>query len=119
MAFSKVKQHIDELSKDIQAYINHRLEYFELVMLKEVSDTSADIIRAFLLTIFFVVFMAFVSVGFALLLGGALDNYSAGFFIMGGVYLLIFILILLFGKKIFQSTIVKALSKKIMKYKKK
>lgn len=118
MLFSKITQHIDELNHDIRAYVNTRLEYFELVILKEVSDTTADIIRAFLLTVIFTIAMAFISVAVAFLLGAALDNYSLGFFLVGGFYLLLFVVVLLFGKRFFQTLVVKTLSKKAAKYSK-
>ncbi len=118
MLFSKITQHIDELNHDIRAYVNTRLEYFELVILKEVSDTTADIIRAFLLTVIFAIAMAFISVAIAFLLGAALGSYSLGFFLVGGFYLVLFVLVMLFGKRLFQSIVVQTLSKKVSKYRK-
>ncbi|HLS30244.1 MAG TPA: hypothetical protein VK021_05270 [Flavobacteriaceae bacterium] len=115
MPFSKIIEHYEELKKDLSAYIQHKLQYFVLLVLKETSTFVTRLIKITFGIILFCFFLFFVSLGGAFLIGEHLDNISYGFFIVAGVYLFLFIIVLLFGKFIFGTQVLKRLSLKTVK----
>jgi len=117
MLFSKVTQQIDELNQDIRAFVDAKLEYFELLLLKKTTEFAVKWFRRLVLTIFFLMFLGMFSVAIAIIIGRYLDDYILGFFIVSGFYLLVFFLFLGFSKKILQTKIVKRFSKKMMRAK--
>lgn len=114
MLFSKVTQQIDELNQDIRAFVDAKLEYFELLLLKKTTEFAAKWFRRLVLTIFFLMFLGMFSVAIAIILGRYLNDYILGFFIISGVYLVIFFLFLGFSKKIIKTKMVKRISKRMM-----
>lgn len=117
MLFSKVTQQIEELNQDIRVFVDVKLEYFELLLLKKTTEFAAKWFRRLVLTIFFLMFLGMFSVAIAIIIGRYLDDYILGFFIVSGFYLLVFFLFLGFSKKILQTKIVKRFSKKMMRAK--
>ncbi len=117
MAFSRISQHIDGLKQDIYAYVNAKIEYLELKMIKVVTETSAKIVKGVMAAFFFVMFLGMVSMAVAIFVGQLLGDLSYGFFIVAGFYLLLMLLVLLFAKRVLQRKILKALSKVMMQRK--
>ena len=77
--------------------------YRELIKLRIVEKTSlgASIsIVGLLLIIVGVLLLLFASLGFAWWIGDRLDNMKAGFFIVGGVYLLILVTLVLMSNSV-------------------
>lgn len=111
MSINNLTNHIDELSDNIQAYINSTLEYYKLDAFKKVTRGSSIIIRLLIIGSVFLLFLGFISVGFSILIGESIGHLSYGFFIVGGVYFLIFILLLLYGKNLFNKLILEKASK--------
>lgn len=90
--------------------------YKDLLTMRLVEHSSLGIAAAImgttslLISLFIFLFAGF---GFAWWLGEYLENMKAGFFIVGGVYSLIFIIILLTSKNIWIPRIRNAIIKKI------
>ena len=57
--------------------------------------------------------MAFLSLGVAFAISAALDQPSSGFFIVGGFYLVVIVLFVIFGKKPLSKFMVKKFSREI------
>src|SRR5690625_221258 len=118
MAFSKVKEHYDELKKDLKLYLETKIEFLELRLLKKVTEIGSRILKFVLGVVLLIFFLIFVSFGAAIWIGDYLGNMSYGFFIIAGFYLFILILILLFGKYFFRARILKSLSFKMIQIRK-
>jgi hypothetical protein len=106
-----IKTLIDK-SKD---YIETKIE---LTRLKTI-DKSADVLSTVVVTVsmLFILFLLilFVSLAVALYLGKMLGGYHYGFFIMGGVYAIILLIIYLKRQKWIKVPIANELISKMMK----
>jgi len=111
MPLNKVTNHIDELYKNTQAYIESTMEYYKLFAFKKLTESSSMFVTMLVAGSIFLIFLGFLSFGAAFLIGDALDSYAAGFFIVAGFYLVVFILFLLFGRNVFDSLILTKFSK--------
>lgn len=103
MAFSKLTDHIDDLGDHLEAYVGNMVEYYKLSFFKKFMKGFSSLVKLLILGSVFLVFLGFISVAFAILIGSAIDSYAGGFFIIGGVYLLTFFILLIYGKKIIES----------------
>ncbi|WP_121666093.1 phage holin family protein [Mesonia aquimarina] len=112
MAFTKLTDHIDELSDNIQSYIESMIEYYKLDAFKKTSKITSLIVKLFVIGSIFLFFLGFISLGLAFLIGNAIGTLSTGFFIVGGIYLVGFILFMLFGKKHIDNIVISKFSKR-------
>lgn len=119
MAFSRINRRIEDLNQDIRAYVQNKLEYFELKMMKKVTELSAKIVTRIAATLIFLMFLTFASIAIAIIIGRNLGDISLGFFIVAGLYFIVFLLILIFGRRMFSTAIVRKLSKAMTKKNKK
>lgn len=115
MGFSKVNEHFSEFKEEIQSYVKTRFDLLQLQLLKQVTDFSSRLLKLIIGAVTFTFFILFTSFGAAFLIGEYLDNISYGFFIVGGFYLFVFLLIILFGKYLLRTQLVRAFSFKIIK----
>ena len=110
-AAESIKTLIDQ-SKD---YLETKIE---LTKLKTI-DKSADIISSMLVTIFmlfiFFLLVLFVSTAVALLLGKMLGAYHYGFFIVGGFYAILMLVIYAMRDKWIKTPIINGLIHKMHK----
>ncbi len=111
MPLNKITNHIDELYKHTQAYVESTFEYYKLFAFKKLTESSSMLVTMLVAGSIFLLFLGFLSFGVAFLIGTAMDSYAAGFFIVAGTYLLVFILFLLFGRNIFDGFILTKFSK--------
>jgi hypothetical protein len=93
---------IDGFIEGLGGYIETRAELFKLEIKEEITKSLAKLSVFFLLTVFFIASLMFISVAFALWLG-TLVGTMAGFAIVGGLYLIVTVTLLLFQKQIIQS----------------
>lgn len=100
MAFKQLTDHIDELGDHIEAYLSNMVAYYKLDFFKKSMKGISLFGKLLIAGSIFLFFLAFISFGFAILIGRAIESISGGFFIIGGVYLIVFLLILFNWKKI-------------------
>ena len=106
----------------IKALLDKSKDYLdtkiELTKLKTI-DKSADVLSTVFVGISMIflgsLFVLFVSVGLALMLGKVLGAYQYGFFIMGGFYALILLLIYIQREKWLKAPITNGLINKMLK----
>lgn len=102
MAFTKLTDHIDALGNHIETYVASMVEYYKLSFFKKFMKGFSALTKLLIVGSIFLVFLGFVSVAFAILIGESIGSLSGGFFIVGGFYLLVFILLLVFWKKMIE-----------------
>lgn len=106
-----IKTLIDK-SKD---YLDTKIE---LARLKTI-DKSADVLSAVVVMVSMIfigsLFVLFVSIAIAMMLGRMLGAYHYGFFIVGGFYAIILLLIYLYREKWIKTPIANGLINKMMK----
>jgi hypothetical protein len=90
--------------------------YRNLITIKMVEHSSlagATSILGILLLVVAVFILLFAGIGFAWWLGEVLGNMKAGFFIVGGVYTIIFLILILVSKKMLLPSLRDMIIKKI------
>ncbi len=111
MAFERITNNIEELKNNIRAFAHSNSEYYKLKIFKESIKGISSLVLFLLLGIFVSLALIFLSVAIAISINQALDHPSAGYYIVSGFYLLLFILALVFGKKLISKVLLVKLSK--------
>lgn len=103
----KIGQHLNNLSDDAKIYIKSEIAYYKLdaykKLIKATSSLLGFVVKAGIVLLIF----AFLSIGLGLLLGKLIGYYFVGFFVVAGIYFILLILMLLFGKPFIQRTVLK------------
>lgn len=86
---------IEQLSENMQSLINTKVELFKLQSLEIMANAFSVLLKRLLLCLIFLVFLFFFSVGLAVFLSIKMNNPFLGYFIVGLLYLLFFVIILL------------------------
>lgn len=107
MSKEKIGNHIENLSNDVKVYLESEVAYYKLDAYKKLIKATSFLLRFVVLVSIFVVLLSFLSLALGLWLGEMFNHYYLGFFIIAGVYFLVFILLLIFGKRIFTSSVLK------------
>ncbi|HSI70101.1 MAG TPA: phage holin family protein [Gillisia sp.] len=105
MAFEKLTNSINDLKENIQAFKQSSAEYYKLSLYKGIVKGAISMVNALLMGFLGLFALLFLSIAVAVYLSNILDSPSAGYFIVGGFYLLLLILILVFGRKFIKKTI--------------
>lgn len=111
MAFNKLSGHIEDLGENIEAFLNSTVEYYKLDFFKKFMKGFSLLTKLLIVGSVFMFFLGFISMGFALWIGSAIGSLSAGFFIIGGVYLIAFIVLLVVWKKLIESVFLEKFSR--------
>ncbi|MFZ0489433.1 MAG: phage holin family protein [Salegentibacter sp.] len=99
MAFEKVTNSINELNENIQAFAQSNAEYYKLQFFKQATKGASALVKFALLGLFGLLAIVILSVALSIWISQEIGVPSSGFFIVGGFYLLLCILVLIFGKK--------------------
>jgi len=91
----------------LKQYINDRITLVKLQSIEKISTLAASIASGVTLAVLGLFFLIFFSITLGFLLASWLDSNTAGFGIVAGIYLLLIIIIVVFGKKIFGNLITK------------
>lgn len=111
MAFEQLTNHIKGVSDNTQSFVKNNAEYYKLVAFKHGMKALIGVATLTIRGIFGLIFLMFLSVGVALLIGERMESASTGFFIVGSFYFLIFILIVAFAKKPLEQFLLEKYSK--------
>lgn len=107
-------ENLSESGKNLQEYIENSAEYYKLRLFKNAMKFATSLINMLVLGGIFMMFLIFISFGVAMWLGKILESMLTGFFIVAGLYLVIFLLILIFGKKHIDSAILSKFSELVV-----
>lgn len=111
MSIFNISEHISKVSDDAKKYLNSSLEYYKLDSFKKMMDGAVSLVNLMVSGSIFLIFILFISVGVAIIIGESLGSLSYGYFIVAGIYLLLFILYKLFGKPLITEIVLKKYSK--------
>jgi ABC-type multidrug transport system fused ATPase/permease subunit len=112
MAFEKLSNSIDELNHNLKAFAHSNAEYYKLKFFKQAMKGAIGLVQGLLMGMFFIFALILLSVAVAILISEALGSPSYGFFIVGGFYFLLFLLILIFGRKPIEKILLVKVSRK-------
>ena len=99
MAFEKLTNSIHDLNENVRDLAKSSADYYKLDLYKKIIKGAISLVNMMLLGFICLIALFFISIGLALGIGIALGVPSAGFFIVGAFYLVIFVIIWFFGKK--------------------
>ncbi|TVZ26313.1 putative superfamily III holin-X [Gillisia sp. Hel_I_86] len=99
MAFEKLTNSIHDLNENIRDLAKSTAEYYKLDLYKKIIMGVISLVNMMLLGFICLIALFFISIAVALAIGTALEKPSAGFYIVGAFYALIFVVIWIFGKK--------------------
>ena len=93
---------IDGLTQSIKQYIGTNIELIQLEVINRFSVIGASLISIILIGIIGILFVLFISIGAGFYLSYLLGNYYFGFAIIAGFYLLLFLILIIGKKKLFE-----------------
>ncbi len=99
MAFEKLTDNLKGLTDNGQQYAKVTAEYYKLSLFKNGMRGLVSAANMAIRATFGLLALLFLSIGLAIVIGDALDSASKGYFIVGGIYIVIFLLIFLFAGK--------------------
>ncbi len=106
-----------ELKDRFQAYVSDRITLVKLQAAEKISVAAAAIISGVLLLVFGLFLLIFISITLGFLFSHWLDSYAAGFGIVAGIYLLLILIVVFFGKKLFGNAVTHKLIQNFLKKK--
>lgn len=112
MAFEKLSYSISSLKESIRAVKQSSAEFYKLNAYKNATKGIVGIIVGVLAVFLGIVALLFLSVALAIFLSNILDSPSAGFFIVGGIYIILIVLLFVFGKNYIEKTVLVKSSRK-------
>jgi sterol desaturase/sphingolipid hydroxylase (fatty acid hydroxylase superfamily) len=113
MAFEKLSNSVHDLNCNIQSFLHSNSEYYKLKAFKQGMKGGTTLVRFVLMGFFLIVAVLMISVAVAILISEAIGVPSSGYFIVGGFYLVISILIFIFGKEPIEKLLLRKFSKKV------
>ena len=102
---NQLGEHFDNLSQDTKDVIKNSIEFYRLDLLKKTALSLVTGGRFVLIIGILVLVLFFVSLGFAFLIGNKLGSVSYGFFIIGSFYIIVLIIVGIFGKKLLEKPV--------------
>ena len=105
---------VEELFTELKDYGDTRLKLFKLKGIQKISNFASSLITSLLLVLLFLLVIICISIGLSLVIGEALGQSYYGFFIIGGVYLIVGIILFATKTKIMKTPISNKLIKDLM-----
>ena len=93
-------------------YFASKIEVLKMEVVEKFAKTAGDSVLGLLLILIFISFLFFMNITIALLIGDYFGSYVKGFVLVSGFYLFIFLLFLIFGKKIIAKPITNEIIKR-------
>jgi len=84
-----ITENFTEFTNSTQDYIESTINYHKLDLYKKGTKGAVAISYNLILAFFVLIALLFLSVGLSIVIGNALDNLAVGYFIVGGFYVLV------------------------------
>lgn len=103
--FKNITNKLQEIVLRLEDFMESNIEYYKLRLFKASMKTVVSLVNLIIFGSLFLFVMIFFAIGFALWIGYLIGHSWVGFLIIGGVFLLLVILMLLFGRKLIERKI--------------
>jgi len=106
----EIKYNFSEIKSEAKSFLDTNLDYYQLLGFKITSRALGLIFKIFVITLFLSIAVMFLSIAGALAIGRALESYTQGFLIVGGIYILFAVIIYVCRKALIDIPILKKFS---------
>jgi O-antigen/teichoic acid export membrane protein len=106
---------IETLIKKSGEYLDTKIELTKLKAINTSSDVLSNMVYLIVKILIIFLFVGFVSVALAILIGKTLGDYYYGFLIVGGFYLIVLLIIYVQRKKWIKGPVANSLINKMLK----
>ncbi|PKH66774.1 competence protein [Flavobacterium sp. ALD4] len=110
MAFEEIKENVEDMQDQAQAYIENNLAYYKLRAFKMAMKSTTTILKFSLILLGFSMVLLFCSFALAYAIGDYLDSYPLGFLVVGGFYLVASGLLFLVRDKVVEGPLLEKFS---------
>ncbi len=111
----KTFEKVEELVVHVKEYMNNRINTVKLNTAEKGSKLMANMITMAVSILIFGLFVLFISLALAFVIGKAIGELYWGFLIVSGFYLILGILVFVFREKLLRLPILNALLKQLFK----
>ncbi|MBA2422190.1 MAG: phage holin family protein [Chitinophagales bacterium] len=115
----QIKILLEELIETCSSYIQARMRLTVLQLSEKTSKVASDFLTILILIIFFLFAFIMLNVGLAKWISHGLNNEWGGFFIMGGFYILLGIILMVMKEKLIRVPLLNAIIKSFFSVEKK
>jgi O-antigen/teichoic acid export membrane protein len=106
---------IETLIKKSGEYLDTKIELTKLKAINTSSDVLSNMVYLIVKILIIFLFVGFVSVALAILIGKTIGDYYYGFLIVGGFYLIVLLIIYVQRKKWIKEPVANGLINKMLK----
>ena len=110
MALEEIKDNLEDIQENAQAYVETSLAYYKLWGFKVAMKSTTLALKFLLIALCLTIVLLFVSVAGALALGDVLGSYPLGFLLVAGIFLVLALLLFLVKDKIVEGPILEEFS---------
>lgn len=110
MLFNNLSNKLQEIVIRFENFIESNIEYYKLRAFKISMKMIVSLINLFIFGGLFLFTLVFLSIGFALWLGEIIGNSYAGFLLIGAFFVLLLLVMLIFGRKLIEKLIIQNFS---------
>ncbi len=110
MAFDEVKEDIRDIKSNAKAFLDSNIEFYQLWGFKVITKATSFMLKVFLLSLFSMLTLLFISIAAAFAIGKALESFTLGFLIVGGVYLILSFVIYYYKNVIIEKPLIRKFS---------
>ena len=106
---------IETLIKQSGEYLETKIELTKLKAINTSSDVLSNLVYLFVKIMIIFLFIGFVSIALAIMIGNILGEYYYGFLITGGFYLFVLLIVYIQRKKWIKGPIANSLINKMLR----
>jgi cytochrome c biogenesis protein CcdA len=110
MAFEELKENTEHIQEQMQSFLESNVAYYKLWGFKVAMKSTTMILKLTLIFVCFGMVLLFCSIAGALAIGKYMDDYSMGFLIVGGIYLVLTGLLFTIRDKFFEGSVLEKFS---------
>ena len=115
MAFEDIKENAEDLKNEAKRLIDANVEYYKLWGFKIAMQSTALMLKLFMLATMLIIVTLFFSIALALAFGYWFDNFAYGFLTVGAIYLILAIVVYKVQDSIVEGPLIATFSKLFFK----
>ncbi len=110
MPLDQLKNNTKEIQDQLQNVIESNVAYYKLWFFKVTVKSVTVLLKMFLLTLFFMMVLLFVSVAIGFALSSLFNSYVLGFLAVAGIYFILMLIVYFIKDKIVEGSILEKFS---------